>query len=86
MVLLCCCREACILHMLYMLSKIDSWSALVQACSQGFNSCILASPSIDPTQLLRRVMPLLAPSASFALFSNWLQPLADCMFKLQVCP
>ena len=29
-------------------------------------------------------MPLLAPSASFAVFSNWMQPLADCMFKLQV--
>lgn len=66
------------------LPMFDSWRVLMQACSQGFSSCILASPSIDPSQLLRRVMPLLAPSASFALFSNWLQPLADCMFKLQV--
>ena len=56
----------------------------VQACSVGFDSCILASPNVDPTVLLRRVMPLLAPSASFAVFSNWMQPLADCMFKLQV--
>lgn len=56
----------------------------MQACSFGFDSCILASPNIDPTVLLRRVMPLLAPSASFAVFSNWMQPLADCMFKLQV--
>ncbi|CAL5227088.1 g9994 [Coccomyxa viridis] len=57
---------------------------LKQACSSGFSSCILASPNIDPSVLLRRVMPLLAPSASFAVFSNWMQPLADCMFKLQV--
>ena len=64
----------------------DSRRLIMQACSLGFNSCILASPNIDPSQLLRRVMPLLAPSASFALFSNWLQPLAECMFKLQVCP
>ena len=56
----------------------------MQACSFGFDSCILASPNIDPTVLLWRVMPLLAPSASFAVFSNWMQPLADCMFKLQV--
>lgn len=60
--------------------------ACMQACSLGFSSCILASPNIDPSVLLRRVMPLLAPSASFAIFSNWLQPLADCMFKLQVVP
>ena len=56
----------------------------MQACALGFSSCILASPSIDPSVLLRRVMPLLAHSASFAIFSNWMQPLADCMFKLQV--
>ncbi len=58
--------------------------AVQQACRQGFNCCILASPLVQPLALLRKVLPLLAPSAAFAVFSNYLQPLAECMLALQV--
>ncbi|BDA40995.1 tRNA (adenine(58)-N(1))-methyltransferase non-catalytic subunit [Coccomyxa sp. Obi] len=58
--------------------------AVQQACRQGFDCCILASPLVQPLALLRKVLPLLAPSAAFAVFSNYLQPLAECMLALQV--
>ncbi|KAK9916890.1 hypothetical protein WJX75_008379 [Coccomyxa subellipsoidea] len=37
-----------------------------------------------PLALLRKVLPLLAPSGAFAIFANCLQPLAECMLALQV--
>ena len=58
--------------------------AVQQACRQGFDCCILASPLVEPLALLRKVLPLLAPSAAFTVFSNYLQPLAECMLALQV--
>ncbi len=57
-----------------------------QTCRQGFSCCILAAPQVQPLALLRKVLPLLAPSAAFAVFANCLQPLADCMLALQVNP
>eukprot|EP00959_Pyramimonas_sp_CCMP1952_P201988 4223718-Pyramimonas_sp.AAC.1 len=32
---------------------------------------------------MEAMLPLLAPSGSFAVFSPWMQPLVDCMDKLQ---
>ncbi len=58
--------------------------AVQQACRQGFDCCILASPLVEPLALLRKVLPLLVPSAAFTVFSNYLQPLAECMLALQV--
>lgn len=58
--------------------------AVQQACCQGFNCCVLAAPQVQPLALLRKLLPLLAPSAAFAVFSNYLQPLAECMLALQV--
>lgn len=55
-----------------------------RACSLGFTGCVLAVPGVQPLALLQKVLPLLAPSAAFAVFSNWLQPLAECMLALQV--
>ena len=56
----------------------------VQACRRGFSCCVLACPDVQPMALLRKALPLLAPSACFAIFSNYLQPLAECMHQLQV--
>ena len=53
-------------------------------CCQGFQSCILCHPLAAPRALVKEVMPLLAPSASFAVFHPALQPLAECMDDLIV--
>jgi tRNA (adenine-N(1)-)-methyltransferase non-catalytic subunit len=47
-----------------------------------FTSCLLAAPKLHTTQLLDAVLPLLAPSAAFAIFSPWPQPLAEAMSAL----
>ena len=57
---------------------------LAQRVSRGFDCCILAAPGARPEALLDKALPLLAPSASFVVFSNWSQPLAEAMTQLQV--
>ena len=52
-------------------------------CKTGFDCCIVAAPSSHPTSVMTKLMPLLAPSASFAVFSNWPQLLAECHLALQ---
>jgi tRNA (adenine-N(1)-)-methyltransferase non-catalytic subunit len=48
----------------------------------GFNSAILACPLLEPHAALEAVWPLLAPSATFVVFSPWLGPLAETMQQL----
>lgn len=57
---------------------------LKQLSQQGFQSCIVAAPACHPGSLLKAVLPLLAPSASFAVYFSAAQPLAECMSVLQV--
>ena len=64
--------------------KQERQKKLEGLCHQGFHSCILAAPSVSPIALLQAVLPLLTPSASFAIFFPALQPLADCMHYLKV--
>jgi len=49
----------------------------------GFTSLLAAAPAFDPTAALRRLLPLLAGGAPFALFANSLQPLADAAAALR---
>lgn len=49
----------------------------------GFGSCIVAAPAVAPLAAIQRLLPLLAPSATFVIFSNFLQPLTDAMLALQ---
>lgn len=42
-----------------------------------------ACAGVHPSALLQRVLPLLAPSASFAVWCPFLQPLADAMQEMQ---
>lgn len=49
----------------------------------GFSSCIIALPKVHPTAALAAIWPLLAPSASFVVFSPWAQPLAEAHTHLQ---
>ncbi|PRW61100.1 tRNA (adenine(58)-N(1))-methyltransferase non-catalytic subunit trm6 [Chlorella sorokiniana] len=48
-----------------------------------FDSCILAAPGISPLALVQHVLPLLAPSASLAVYSPWAQPLAEALDALR---
>ena len=38
---------------------------------------------VHPSALLQRMLPLLAPSASFAVWCPFLQPLAEAMQEMQ---
>ena len=60
-----------------------SQKLLRSICKTGFRCCIVAAPTNHPTSVMNKLMPLLAPSASFAIFSNWQQPLAECHMALQ---
>lgn len=46
-------------------ARLEAWAA-----GGGFTSCLVAAPSLQPIAVLERLLPLLAPSAPFAIFSN----------------
>ena len=48
-----------------------------------FTGCIVAMPGVSPLALLRRALPLLEPSASFAVHCQYLDPLAEAMQELR---
>ncbi|OAY74632.1 tRNA (adenine(58)-N(1))-methyltransferase non-catalytic subunit trm6 isoform X1 [Ananas comosus] len=49
----------------------------------GFSSLIVAAPESKVGKLVTDLLPLLAYSAPFAIYHQYLQPLATCMHKLQ---
>jgi tRNA (adenine58-N1)-methyltransferase non-catalytic subunit len=51
--------------------------------SPPFSGCILCNTILHPKTALQALLPLLAPSASFAVWSQTLQPLADTMSELR---
>lgn len=60
-----------------------SQSLLYDLTHPGFTSCMVVAPRYDATAILEELWPLLAPSASFAVFSPWAQPLAEALLELQ---
>lgn len=56
---------------------IDSWK------ERGFSSLIMAAPELDVWSVIQKLLPHLAYSASFAIYHQYLQPLAVCMHNLQ---
>ncbi|XP_054818816.1 uncharacterized protein LOC129318204 isoform X2 [Prosopis cineraria] len=50
----------------------------------GFSSLIIAAPDLDTWTLARDLLPLLSNSAPFAIYHQYLQPLATCMHNLRV--
>ncbi|KAJ4702106.1 tRNA (adenine(58)-N(1))-methyltransferase non-catalytic subunit TRM6 [Melia azedarach] len=50
----------------------------------GFSSLIIVAPDVDPWNLVKDLLPLLAYSAPFAIYHQYLQPLATCMHNLQL--
>lgn len=57
---------------------IDSWK------ENGFSSLIIAAPDLDTWTLIKDLLPLLSNSAPFAIYHQYLQPLATCMHNLQL--
>ncbi|XP_030527375.2 tRNA (adenine(58)-N(1))-methyltransferase non-catalytic subunit trm6 isoform X2 [Rhodamnia argentea] len=56
---------------------IDLWKA------NGFSSLIVAAPELDTWNTVKDLMPHLSHSAPFAIYHQYLQPLATCMHRLQ---
>lgn len=50
----------------------------------GFSSLIIAAPQSDAWSLVKDLLPLVANSAPFAIYHQYLEPLATCMHKLQL--
>lgn len=57
---------------------VKSWK------ENGFTSLIIAAPQSDAWGLVKDLLPLVANSAPFAIYHQYLQPLATCMHKLQL--
>ena len=51
--------------------------------SEGFSSLLVASPALEPIDVLRQCLPLCAPSAPFAVWCPFSQPLADALHALR---
>jgi len=49
---------------------------------KGFDSCLLADWKVHPSALVEAVLPLLAPSASFAVYSSGATSLVECQDML----
>ncbi|KAL5778191.1 hypothetical protein ACOSP7_011117 [Xanthoceras sorbifolium] len=61
-----------------------SQEALMLWKENGFSSLIMAAPEVDPWILVKDLVPLLSYSAPFAIYHQYLQPLATCMHNLQI--
>ncbi|GMI82492.1 tRNA methyltransferase 6 [Hibiscus trionum] len=57
---------------------IQSWK------KNGFSSLIIAAPEQDAWSLVKDLLPLLAYSAPFAVYHQYLQPLVTSMHNLQL--
>lgn len=57
-------------------------SELEELASAGFDSLIVVAPRYSPESVMDKLASLLAPSAAFAVFSPYLQPLVDCRYSL----
>ncbi|GAB2228431.1 hypothetical protein Droror1_Dr00010270 [Drosera rotundifolia] len=55
---------------------INSWK------ERGFSSLLIAAPEQDAWPILQELLPLLSYSAPFAIYHQFLQPLATCMHHL----
>ena len=53
-------------------------------CAPPFSGCILVGCPLHPETALKALFPLLTPSASFAVVSQHLQPLAEVMHSLRI--
>ncbi|CAL5383470.1 unnamed protein product [Camellia sinensis] len=50
----------------------------------GFSSLVIATPDADAWTIVKELLPLLSFSAPFAIYHQYVQPLATCMHNLQL--
>ncbi|KAH7849916.1 hypothetical protein Vadar_024872 [Vaccinium darrowii] len=50
----------------------------------GFSSLIIAAPDVDAWSIVKELLPFLSFSAPFAIYHQYIQPLATCMHNLQL--
>ncbi|PSS31260.1 TRNA (adenine(58)-N(1))-methyltransferase non-catalytic subunit like [Actinidia chinensis var. chinensis] len=50
----------------------------------GFSSLIIATPDVDAWSIVKELLPFLSFSAPFAIYHQYIQPLATCMHNLQL--
>ncbi|XP_058218755.1 uncharacterized protein LOC131329569 [Rhododendron vialii] len=50
----------------------------------GFSSLIIAAPDVDAWSVVSELLPFLSFSAPFAIYHQYIQPLATCMHNLQL--
>lgn len=60
------------------LDAINLWK------ENGFSSLLIAAPELDAWSIVQEFLPFLSYSASFAIYHQYLQPLATCMHNLQL--
>ncbi|KAJ0964185.1 hypothetical protein J5N97_029307 [Dioscorea zingiberensis] len=63
--------------------KQASSDAIKMWREKGFNSLIVAAPELEVDDIVKKLLPLLSYSAPFAIYHQYLQPLATCMHTLQ---
>ena len=63
--------------------RLRTDSRLGDSPSGGIHLAILAAPALDPATALRALLPLLAASAPFAVWSYAAQPLAEALDELR---
>ena len=61
-------------------ARFEHLQALVHP---GFSGCLIAAPALQRLAAIQRLLPFLAPSAFFVVFSPFLQPLTEAMAALQ---
>lgn len=48
-----------------------------------FDSLVVAAPNLDQAEAMTRILPLVIDSGNFAIYSNFSQPLAECLHHLR---
>jgi tRNA (adenine-N(1)-)-methyltransferase non-catalytic subunit len=64
-------------------SAIGAISSKATTVNPPFSGCIICNPTLQPKTALNALLPLLAPSACFAVWSQYLDPLVDAMNTLR---
>ena len=67
----------------YMKMKFTNDGDMSDFTQHGFSSLVIASLSVEPKAVLEQLLPLCASSASFAVWFNASQPLAEAYYYLR---
>ena len=67
----------------FMKIKYADEDEMTRHARQGFTSVVIASLSVEPKSVLAQILPLCASSASFAIWFNAAQPLAEALHHLR---